>query len=136
VGDTGERHQVVLAHRPELDVADHDHLVVADVEGRGQHVLGRHPHPAGDLGVHPRDPGGGVEQPVALGVLADRREQLSHGRFRARLVERRYVLRRPVGRVDGVGHGGVSRPGTAASGRGREVPRAGCRGRRHRRRAG
>ena len=42
VGDAGERHQVVLAHRPELDVADQDHLVVADVEGRGEHVLGRH----------------------------------------------------------------------------------------------
>ena len=39
VGDAGERHQVVLAHRPELDVVDQDHLVVADVERGGEHVL-------------------------------------------------------------------------------------------------
>ena len=39
VGDPGERHQVVLAAAPHLDVLDQHELVVAQVEHRGQHVL-------------------------------------------------------------------------------------------------
>ena len=38
VRDAVERHQVVLAGAVDLDVRDQDHLVVAEVEGRGEHV--------------------------------------------------------------------------------------------------
>ena len=98
-----ERDEVVLAHRVELDVAHHHHLVVAEVEGRGQDVLGRHAQPDGELGVRPRHPGRGLAQALALGVLADGREQLADGRLGAGLVEGGHVLRRarpgPIGSI-------------------------------------
>ena len=72
VGHPGERHEVVLAHRPQLDVADQHHLVVADVEGGGEHVVGRLAQALGQLGVRPRDPRRRLAQALALGVLAHR----------------------------------------------------------------
>ena len=47
------------------------------------------PQPAGQLGVRPGDPGRGVVQPLAVGVLADRDQQLADGGLGARVVERR-----------------------------------------------
>ena len=41
MGTPEEGHQVVLALRLEVDVADEDHLVVVDVEERARQDLGR-----------------------------------------------------------------------------------------------
>jgi hypothetical protein len=82
-----ERHQVVLALRPDLDVLDQDHLVVAEVEGGAEHLVRLLPHAAGGLGVRPGDPGGGVTQTVALRVLADGVEQLADRRLDPLVVE-------------------------------------------------
>ena len=49
-------HQVVLAHAVDGDVADHDHLVVAGLEGDAQVVAGILVQPREDLGVHVGDP--------------------------------------------------------------------------------
>ena len=101
VGDPGERHQVVLAHRPELDVADEHHLVVPDVEGRGEHLLRRLVQADRQLGVRPRDPLRGVAQALALGVLTDRDQQLPDGRrgpVVVELVDRALPVARPGSR--------------------------------------
>ena len=52
---------------------------MADVEGRGQDVGGVLAQPGEDLRVGPGDPAGGVEQPLAVGVLPDREQQLPDG---------------------------------------------------------
>ena len=76
-----ERHQVVLAHRPHLDVLDQHQLVVADVE-RGREDLARVlVHAGQQLGVRLGDAARGVTQPVAVGVLADRDQQLADRRL-------------------------------------------------------
>jgi hypothetical protein len=66
---------------------------VAELEDGGQHVLGDHAEAGGQLLVGPGDPRRGVAQPLALGVLADRDEQLAHGRGGPLVVERRHVGR-------------------------------------------
>src|SRR5680860_1296377 len=83
----GERHQVVLAHRPQLDVADQHHLVVADVEGGAEYVLRGLVKALRELGVRPGHAVGCVSQPFALGVLTDGDQQLAHGRSSAIVVE-------------------------------------------------
>ena len=88
VGDAGERHQVVLAAAPDLDVLDQHELVVAEVEGRGQHLLGLLPQPGEHLRVRPRHPLRGVLQPVAVGVLADTDQDLPDGGHDPGVVER------------------------------------------------
>ena len=88
VGDAVERHEVVLARAVELDVADDDELVVVDLEGRAEHVLGRHVEAGEDLGVGARDACRRVEQPLAIRVLADGQQQLPHGSRSPRLVDR------------------------------------------------
>ena len=45
------------------------------------------PHAGQQLGVRPGDPGRGLAQPLAVGVLADRDQQLADGRLGAGLVE-------------------------------------------------
>ena len=71
VRDAVERHQVVLAHRADLDVLDQHHLVVAEVERRGQDVLRLLPQAGEDLARRPGDPAGRLRRPVAVRVLAD-----------------------------------------------------------------
>ena len=51
---------------------------MAEVEGRGEDVLRRHVQAGEDLRVGPRDPGRGVGEALAIGVLADADEQLAH----------------------------------------------------------
>jgi len=38
VGDAVERHQVVLTHRIQFDVLDEDHLLMAQLEDRAEHI--------------------------------------------------------------------------------------------------
>ena len=78
VGHTEERQEVVLAERVDGNVADHDHLVVVDVELLDE-VVGRILVEAtAHLGVHAGHPGRGIPQPVAGRVLADGHEDLGH----------------------------------------------------------
>ena len=51
------------------------------VEGRLEHVVGVDVQPAEDLGVGLGDPARGLLQPLTVGVLADREQQLAHGRL-------------------------------------------------------
>ena len=76
------------------------HLVVAEVEGRREHVLRLLPQAGEDLRVRPGDPGRGVPQAVAVRVLADRDEQLADGPAHALGVVRarrrpRWAVRQP-----------------------------------------
>ena len=87
VRDAAERDQVVLAGRVDLDVLDQHHLVVAEVEGRRQDVLGPLPQPGEDLLVRTGHPGRRLPQSLAVRVLADRDQQLAHGVLGPLLVE-------------------------------------------------
>jgi len=87
VRDAPERHQVVLADRGQLDVLDQHHLVVAEVEGRGEDVLRLLPEAREYLLVRPGDPGRGLQQTLAVRVLAHREEQLADGVLGPLLVE-------------------------------------------------
>ena len=82
VGDVGpaeERQHVVLAHRVQLDVPHHDHALVGLLEhGVADDVLDRHPVALGEPAERRLDPLGGLEQPVALRVLAQRGEDVPH----------------------------------------------------------
>ena len=63
VGDIGpadERHEVVLAHRLEGNVADDDHFVVRLLEGGGEDGGGILVDTGENFGVHASDPVGGV----------------------------------------------------------------------------
>ena len=130
VRDAVEGHQVVLAGAVDLDVLDQHHLVVAEVEGRGEHVLGVLPQAGEHLGVRPSDPGrrlargrrGRGSSPMAS-------EQLAHGRLgapwskggreRAVVADRDRVDHRHVHSVvvdrdvDGAVAGGALRDGAA-----------------------
>ena len=102
MGDPGEGHEVVLAHRPQLDVAHQHHLVVPDVEGGGEHVLGTLAQTRRQLGVGPGDARRGVVQALPLRVLTDREEQLADGGLGARVVELGDLA---LDEADRVGHG-------------------------------
>ncbi len=116
VRDPVERNEVVLAGRVHLDVLDQHHLVVAEVEGGLQHVLGLHRQAREDLRVGTRDPGRGLLEPVAVGVLPDREQDLAHRRLDAGQVD-------PAGAdVPGalaVVHGPATRRRSADAGRSR-----------------
>src|ERR671910_120702 len=60
------------------DVADHDHLVVAGLEGGGQVRVGLFVQARADLGVHAGDPLRGVAQSLTVGLLAHRLQDLAH----------------------------------------------------------
>ena len=77
MGHADERDEVVLAHRPDLDVLDQHQLVVADVEGGGEDLARVLVHAGQQLGVRLGDPARGVPQAVAVRVLADREQQLA-----------------------------------------------------------
>src|SRR5215469_15375998 len=87
VREPEEWRQVMLAGAVELDVADQDHLVVAGVEYRAEHVLGLLPQPSELLGISPGHAGRGVTQAVSLGILADGVEDLAHRTLDAGLVD-------------------------------------------------
>ena len=86
VRDAVERHEVVLARGVHLDVLDQDHLLVAEVEGRGQDVLGDIRRAREDLAVRARDPSGGVAQALTVRVLADGEQELADRRLGTWLV--------------------------------------------------
>ena len=79
MGDSEERQQVVLAEGVEGDVADHDHLVVVDVEGPDEMGGGVLVDAAAHLGVHAGHPCRGLLQPITDGVLAYGHEDLGDG---------------------------------------------------------
>ena len=60
---------------------------MTEVEGRREDVFRGDAHAAEDLLVGPRYPGGGVEQALAIGVLAYGDEQLAHRSLRALPIE-------------------------------------------------
>lgn len=88
VGDPGERQQVVLAGAPHLDVTHQHHLVVAEVEGRGQHLAGVLLQTGEHLAVGPGHPAGGVTQAVAVGILPDPDQDLADRCCHPLLVDR------------------------------------------------
>ena len=76
-----ERHEVMLAHGVERDVAHEHHLVAMLVE-RGLEVDGRVLRQAGEhLLVHAGDARRGFLQALAVGVLADALEDKAHALF-------------------------------------------------------
>jgi hypothetical protein len=78
VRDALERQQMVFAEAHHLDVADQHQLLVAGLERGGQHLRRVDPQAGEQLSVRPGDPGRGLAQPVAVGVLADRDQDLPH----------------------------------------------------------
>src|SRR5829696_3063629 len=76
VSHSGERHQMMLATTPDLDVLDQHEFVMADVEKRRQHRLGLFSQAMEHLRVRPRDPPRSVPQPVPLGILANTDQDL------------------------------------------------------------
>ena len=71
-----------------------DDLVVVGVEDGGEHVLGALPQPGELLGVHPRDPGRRVDEPVPVRVLADGEQYLADRPLDPRLVDGRLLVSR------------------------------------------
>ena len=102
VRDPDERKQMVFADRAEVDVAQQNQF--AEPIGAGgevcttgevaQRVAGE---PGKEFGVRLGHPLGSVSQPGARGVLADRRENLGHGRLDTWTVDRITVGRAAVG---------------------------------------
>ena len=79
VREADEGHEVVLAERREGDVAHHDHLVVADLEGDAQVLAGvgsRRPRRA--RRTCRRRAAASRRSPSRVRVLADGLEQLAH----------------------------------------------------------
>ena len=87
MGHAVERDQVMFTGRPHLDVLDQHKLVMTDVECRGEHVFGLDAQPCERLGVCPGHPGRSVTQAIAIGILANRKQELPHRSFRAWGVE-------------------------------------------------
>ena len=72
MGLAEEGEEVVLAHREDLDVLDHHHLVVGDGEqGLVEAGLEVEPVAAGQEAQGLLDPIGGLEEALAIGVLAE-----------------------------------------------------------------
>lgn len=109
VRDAVEGHQVVLARRVHRDVSHEDELAVRLVERRSQHLVGIDEQSAEHLPVCTRHSSGRVLQPLALGVLTHREQQLANGRLGALLIERptghhgHGLVDRLIGLVDGHG---------------------------------
>ena len=82
-----EGDQVVLAEADEPDVAHQHHLVVALIEDRREDFGRVLVQPGERLLVAARHPPRGVTQALAVGVLPDRDQQLTDGRFSASLIE-------------------------------------------------
>ena len=78
VGNPGERHEMVLAAAPHLDVLDQHQLVVAEVEDGGQHRLRILAKPAEHLRVRPRNALRGIAQSVPIGIFTDPDQDLPY----------------------------------------------------------
>src|SRR5690606_30793592 len=78
---------MVLARGVHVDVLDEDHLLVADVERRVEHLARILAEPREGLGVGTRDASRSLAQSLAVGVLAHREEELAHRRLDAGGVE-------------------------------------------------
>ena len=78
VSNPGERHEMVLAAAPHLDVFDQHQLVVAQVEDGGQHRLRILPKPAEHLRVRPRNALRGIAQSVPIGIFTDPDQDLPY----------------------------------------------------------
>ena len=80
VRDTVKGNQVVLTQRVDLDVLDQHHLVVPEVERGGEHVCRRSCADRTTVSGTCGPLGQGVSRkPVAVGVFADRDQQLTDG---------------------------------------------------------
>ena len=93
MGLADEWREMVFTDRRDRDVLDHDHLVVTGLEGDGEVVVRRIVETAEDLLVHVGDALWRAAEALALGVLADRLEDLADGLLDAALVDG--VHRRP-----------------------------------------
>src|SRR5690625_3303304 len=130
VGDPEERQQVMLAHGVEAEIAHQHQLLVVDVEGGCQRLLGVLVQAEEHLLVHPGHPGGRVLQAFAVWVLADRGEDLPDRGLHARLIDRHVRLPSrpghpragPRGSRGRPHQGGAARADWAASARPRRAP--------------
>jgi len=98
IGDvrlTEEGQQVMFAHAAELDASDQDRLVRLVGEGPPQVPLGGGADTGKYFAVGPGDAPGCVSQTLAVGVLADRQENLANRSFDPREIES--IGQRPCG---------------------------------------
>src|SRR5215472_13327877 len=78
MGGADEWDQMVLAGAVNLDIAHQHHLVVISVEYGAEDFLRMLPHSGKLFGIGAGDPAGSAAEPVAVGILADRDEDLAH----------------------------------------------------------
>ena len=83
----------MLAHAVEGDVADEHQFVVFLGEDFLQMPARIGMQPGKEFRIHPRDSAGGVEQPLAIRVFADRRENFANRSLDAREIDSRSSLR-------------------------------------------
>ena len=94
IGDVAfadKRQQVVLADRIQRDVAHEHQLVVAARVKKLEVLLRVRLQPRENLRIHARNAGGRLLQPLALRVLADRKQDLPHGPFNSFQIHRMSV---------------------------------------------
>ena len=109
-----ERNEVVLADRVQRDVAHEHHLVVVGLE-RDDEMARRILRQAGaDLRVHLGDARRRAQQAVAVGIFADRGEDLAHGLLDAIPVDRTARVRNRAQRVASRSYGRLSIGGKLA----------------------
>src|SRR5262249_35291337 len=87
VCDTTEGQQVVFAQREQLDVTYEGQLLVAGLEGGGEHVGRVDPQAGEELRIGPGHPRGRTPQAVAVGILPERDQDLPDGALDARQVD-------------------------------------------------
>src|SRR5690625_2671126 len=73
----------MLARRKHLNVFDKDHLVVANIEGAGEHIARILTQAAKDFGIRPGHPRGRIAQPRTIRVFPHRDQDLAHGSLHA-----------------------------------------------------
>jgi len=81
VSDPGERHEVVFAAAPDLDVLDQDQLVVTEVEDSGQDLLRILPQATEHFGVRSCDALWGLAQALPIRILTDSDQDLAYGGY-------------------------------------------------------
>ena len=83
-----KRQQVMLADAAKVNVANDDNLVVLLGKEFFQMLPRIFMQPAEQLLIHASYPGGRFLQPLPIGILADRRQNLADSAFDARQIER------------------------------------------------
>jgi hypothetical protein len=85
---------MMLTCRSELDIADEDHLIVFLGEGLPEQFARLGVQTGKKLGVHARDAGRRLLQPLAVRIFADGQQKLADGCLDARGVNpvRRYAV--------------------------------------------